>query len=43
MVTGDQLTGSYKVGEYYTLMVKAEFADGSVAVITRGVYCEWML
>jgi len=41
IVTGDQLTGSYKVGEYYTLIVRAEFADGSVATTTKGVYCEW--
>jgi len=41
VVSGDQLTGSYRVGEYYTLVVKAEFADGGVTVTTRGVYCEW--
>ena len=41
VVTSNRLTGSYKVGEYYTLKVRAEFADGSVAATTRGVYCEW--
>ena len=41
VVTGNRLTESYKVGEYCTLMVRAEFADGSMAATIRGVYCEW--